>query len=190
MDIVDYFTQAQTEPSDIVQHIETLYRYSLRCNHITEMGVRGVVSSWAFLIARPKKLISYDINQCPVDELSKCAKEINVEFEFKIADTGHPDTVIENTDLLFIDTWHIYAQLKQELSLHSPKVNKYIIMHDTASFGFTGVEAENYEGYVKRDPDNRGLWPAIEEFLEDNPNWILKERFYNCNGLTILEKIK
>ena len=33
-----------------------------------------------------------------------------------------------------------------------------------------------------------GLWPAIEEFLVSNPEWILKERFTNNNGLTVLEK--
>ena len=35
----------------------------------------------------------------------------------------------------------------------------------------------------------RGLWPAVEEFLENNTNWKIKERYTNNNGLTILEKI-
>ena len=33
-----------------------------------------------------------------------------------------------------------------------------------------------------------GLWPAILEFLYENPNWKIKQRFHNNNGLTILEK--
>ena len=36
---------------------------------------------------------------------------------------------------------------------------------------------------------NKGLWPAIEEFLSFNRNWTIKERYTNNNGLTILEKI-
>ena len=28
-----------------------------------------------------------------------------------------------------------------------------------------------------------GIWPAVEEFLRDNPHWILHERFKNNNGL-------
>ena len=36
---------------------------------------------------------------------------------------------------------------------------------------------------------NKGLWPAIEEFLSSNTNWRIKERYTNNNGLTILEKI-
>jgi hypothetical protein len=34
-----------------------------------------------------------------------------------------------------------------------------------------------------------GLQPAIDEFLQDNPYWKVKEVFENNNGLTILEKI-
>ena len=30
---------------------------------------------------------------------------------------------------------------------------------------------------------------TVEEFLETNKNWKIKERFYNNNGLTILEKV-
>ena len=33
-----------------------------------------------------------------------------------------------------------------------------------------------------------GLWKAVEEFLTENDNWIIKERYTNNNGLTILEK--
>jgi hypothetical protein len=33
-----------------------------------------------------------------------------------------------------------------------------------------------------------GLWKAIEEFLANNPEWKLKERFVNNNGLTVLER--
>jgi hypothetical protein len=35
---------------------------------------------------------------------------------------------------------------------------------------------------------NNGLWPAVVEFLEENPEWYLKERFTNNHGLTILAR--
>ena len=37
---------------------------------------------------------------------------------------------------------------------------------------------------------NCGLKRAIDEFLENNEEWKLKEKYTNNNGLTILEKIK
>jgi hypothetical protein len=38
---------------------------------------------------------------------------------------------IEETELLFIDTYHYYAQLKKELKLHAGKISRYIAFHDT-----------------------------------------------------------
>ena len=40
-------------PSDINEHMPTLYQFACTCSHITEMGVREVVSTWAFLNAKP-----------------------------------------------------------------------------------------------------------------------------------------
>ena len=34
----------------------------------------------------------------------------------------------------------------------------------------------------------KGLGPAISEFLENNPEWYIKEKFTNNNGLTVLAK--
>jgi len=36
----------------------------------------------------------------------------------------------------------------------------------------------------------RGLWPAVEEFLAAHPfEWMLRDRFTNNNGLTVLERL-
>ena len=55
------YNKALNTPSDIYQHLPTLLKYGKECNHITEFGVRGIVSTWALLMAQPEKLISYDI---------------------------------------------------------------------------------------------------------------------------------
>ena len=60
------FIKAAANPSDINEHLLTLYNYAHTCNHVTECGVRGVTSSWAFaaaLVNRPNtKLISIDLD--------------------------------------------------------------------------------------------------------------------------------
>ena len=43
------------------------------------------------------------------------------------------------TDLLFVDTWHVYAQLKRELDTHGHHVRKYIVLHDTTLDGDKGT---------------------------------------------------
>ena len=35
----------------------------------------------------------------------------------------------------------------------------------------------------------KGLMPAINEFLEENTNWIIKEKVEYNNGLTVLMKV-
>jgi hypothetical protein len=100
---------------------------------------------------------------------------------------------IEETDLLFIDTWHVYQQLKKEFELHADKSRKYIILHDTTTFGENGegIASTNINivtGQIEAIP-HKGLWPAVEEFLESNTKWKLKERYTNNNGLTVLERV-
>jgi hypothetical protein len=142
------------------------------------MGVRWIVSTYALLMGKPKKMISYDINPISSDAISEMVKH-DTDFEFRVANTLNLE--IEETDLLFIDTLHNYNQLKGELTLHGNKSRKYIIFHDTTSFEWIGESYENKS-------DEIGLWPAIEEFLEENQNWELHERFTNNNGLTILKR--
>ena len=45
------YQQVQTTPGDINEHMPVIYGYVKQAQHATEIGVRGVVSSWAFLKA-------------------------------------------------------------------------------------------------------------------------------------------
>lgn len=190
--------------SDINEHIPTLYKYAMECNSIFETGVRGCISSWAFLYGLlnnkndiRKKLLLNDINECNIQELKNSAKGLNVEIKY-IWKNNLQIELDQNYDLVFIDTWHVYAQLKRELEKFHRKTNKYIIMHDTTTDGIYGETVRNkHKMNAKKqsietgfpvEEINKGLWPAIEEFLDKNKDWELKERFTNNNGLTILAR--
>lgn len=176
--LLHMYTQKCSTPSDINEHLPILKKYAEECEHITEMGVRWVVSTYALLMGKPKKMISYDINGISWKPIAEMVKG-TTDFEFKVANTL--DLEIEETDLLFIDTLHNYNQLKGELSLHGNKSKKYIIFHDTTSFEWIG------ESYIGKT-NEIGIWPAIQEFLEQNSNWELHEKYTNNNGLTILKR--
>lgn len=178
-----YFDNLCKQQSDINEHLETLVKYGEVCDHITEMGVRSCVSTWSFLVARPNTIVSYDIQNPPsanIKSVKDTAKDIGVDFSFIKASTI--DIEIEYTDLLFIDTHHSYAQLQKELALHSSKANKYIIMHDTVLFG-------RVDQYNSPPSEKQGLYTALEEFLDLNKNWQIKEHYTNNNGLTIMERV-
>ena len=178
-------------PSDINEHIPALVKYGSECETITEMGVRAICSTWAFLGSGPKKMRSYDIQDPSnwggdIQSVKDTAKAYGIDFDFILADVLKVE--IEETDLLFLDTWHAYKQLKGELELHASKAKKYIVFHDTTSFAFKDetsyeVWGEDWKG------EGIGIWRAIEEFLEANPEWKLVERFENNNGLTIIGRV-
>ncbi len=166
-EIEDRYQELCITESDINQHLPTLRMYADQCEAITEMGVRGCVSLFAFLSSNAKKVTAIDILNVWVPDVEKltfiCADDLQIE--------------IEPTDLLFIDTAHNYKQLSQELALHAWKVNKFIAFHDTEIFGIHGDDGE------------KGLFYAIDEFLNLNRDWVSDFHTPINNGLTILKKI-
>lgn len=182
MDLLTEYENACNTNSDINQHLPLLYEISQECDHVTEMGVRTGVSTRAFLYANPKKYIAYDSDIDPeINELFEYCKSIGKDYSYIQADVL--DIEIEQTDFLFIDTYHCYEQLSKELKLHSNKVNRYIAFHDTFTYGRVG-ESLSYQSFS----GTKGILCAIEEFLEENKNWqIVHDVDYN-NGLIVIEK--
>ena len=179
------------EPSDINEHLPTLLKYGKECEHITELGIRWVSSTWPLLLSNPKKMISIDIVKHPnIDDVIEFSKEYNIDYTFIESDVL--DMEIENTDLLFIDTLHTYNQLIKELELHSIKVSKYIILHDTVTFGNTDeIIYDESSNLIKNQTVTKtGLKTAALDFLnsEIGKDWLIFEEYFNNNGLLIMKK--
>jgi hypothetical protein len=203
MDLIkNKYNNLSNIPSDINEHLPTLYNYATKCESIIELGVRGCVSSWAFTYGllnnnkQVKELLLNDIEKCDISELLDTTKEIDMKINYEWINDLKLE-VHKNYDLTFIDTWHVYGQLKRELEKYSKITNKYIIMHDTTVDEILGETIRmcmnsNQQSIITEFPIeeiNRGLWPAVEEFLQNNTDWVLKERYTNNNGLTILERV-
>lgn len=153
------FEEYKKIKGDINEHMQTLADLSADCKHITEMGVRSIVSSWAFLegLKPSGKLISIDIKHPKeyggeLEVFEAACKAKGIDFEFILGSTL--EITIKPTDLLFIDTLHTGEQLKKELALHSSKAKKYIVLHDTVSCADE-------------------LMPVVNEFLNDG-KWVIK----------------
>lgn len=184
--IIKKYQEKCNIPSDINENLPVLRRYAKECEVIVEMGVRSVISTWAFLAGNPKELTSIDLYHpsfykdhdpegCEIDLAEELSEQQNIKFEFIQANVLSVE--IPECDLLFIDTKHDYVQLKKELEIHSNKVKKFIIFHDTETFKLKG---ESFG-----DP---GIWKAIKEFLDLNPDWKILEHLENNNGLTIINR--
>jgi hypothetical protein len=172
------YHKAKTTISDINQNLHILYDLAKECKTVIEMGVRTGVSTRAFLNT-DVELLSFDIVKNPtVENLFTLAKSKGKKVQYVIDDVLNIE--IPETDLIFIDTLHTYTQLKQELNLHGNKAKKYLVFHDTHTFGL-------------RDEDGtgtKGLMSAIIEFLIDNPQWKFKIYKTHNNGMTVLERTK
>lgn len=205
LELLGQFLVASNKPSDINEHISTLQYYASQCSHITECGVRTCVSSWAFLYGlvhsppseRQKILIGIDLDfHENMLNIYRVSNSVNVLYRFFKNNDLNVD--LEETDLLFIDTWHVYGQLKRELEKMSPFVRKYIIMHDTEVDGELGesirlnldIPKQVSETGWAEEEIRKGLKPAIQEFLQNHPEFILREHFIHNNGLTILQRIQ
>jgi cephalosporin hydroxylase len=193
------YTALCNTSSDINEHLPTLFKYASECNHVTECGVRTAVSSYAFgsaLVGRENTyLIQVDPQTHPNIQAfqSQCVAEGLKSKFYQMSDLDCP---LEETDLLFIDTWHIYGHLKRELARWHPYVRKYIIMHDTIVDGVVGetircgwdAVQQSKESGIPVDEIRKGLKPAIYEFLAEHPEWIVDSEYINNNGLTILRR--
>ena len=188
--------------SDINEHLPTLCKYASECQSIIELGVRGVISTYAFVYgllnnnSSNKTLLLNDIAKCNIKELLQLTANLKIDIKYEWINDLDLE-IKENYDLTFIDTWHVYGQLKRELEKFSKVTNKYIIMHDTSVDDYKGetirlgwnAKEQSIKTGIPVDEINKGLMPAITEFLESNNNWKIREKFTNNNGLTILEKI-
>jgi len=196
------YNELCNEASDINEHLPTLYRYARESESIFETGVRGCVSSWAFTKGllengkSEKKLFLNDIFTCDITTLLDSTKNLPVKIDYKWINNLQLDLPY-SVDLTFIDTWHVYAQLKRELAKFSKVTKKYIIMHDTVADGIYGesvrmgmnAQWQSIESGFPIEEINCGLQKAIDEFLRDNADWTLDVRYINNNGLTVLRRV-
>ena len=70
-------------PSDINEHLPTIFKYASECNSVLELGVRGCVSSYAFVNGLlhnnnniSKRFIMNDLNPCNINELLNYCNEL------------------------------------------------------------------------------------------------------------------
>lgn len=212
MELDILYENAKNRPSDINEHIETLYNYATECTSIAELGVRGMVSTWAFLkglrdskIKEQAKLKFYAFDIVPLEEdgLNRVCFENGIDNTnyFGMSDLD-VDISGEVYDMVFIDTAHNYPHCYEELCKFAPHANKYIILHDTTIDGETseyvrlGYEPQHYQSLVERyggkyteEDFKKGLMYALGEFIEDYPRWQIWQSYENNNGLTILKYV-
>ena len=145
-------------------------------------------------------MLMNDIDACNITQLLDAVNllkpgEVDVSYIWK---NNLELELSETFDMTFIDTWHVYGQLKRELAKFAPLTNKYILLHDTTVdkiYGETirgGLDAvmQSLQTGIPVSEILCGLGRAVDEFLARNPKWILLTEYTNNNGLTVLKRVE
>lgn len=185
--LMEKYLEKVAEPSDINELLPYIYEIAKECETCVEFGVRKPTSTYAFLAAHPKRLVSYDIGRydAEVTEVEQLCAEVGQNFKFVLADVLQIE--IEEADCCLYDTFHTYSQLSKELFLHAPKIKKYMMFHDTISFRYNGQPWT--PGVSDFMNCGRGIYPAIEDFLKENPQWEIYREYDFNNGMVILKNM-
>lgn len=189
-----YHERAATK-SDINEHFSDLAFLASQCSNVVEFGTRAGNSTVALLqgLRRRRESEAHhndSVRLETVDVDPNAAAHVaglldpdgtgyvaGVAFQASVADTLKIE-IQQPVDMIFFDTLHTYQQLKQELIRHGNKAKKFLVFHDTTTFGEHGEDGEA-----------PGLWQAIQEFMTHCPWWKIKLSKANNNGLTVLERV-
>ena len=178
------------ENHGISMHLPTLREYASRCDVAVELGCRKGCSATALILGARSLAVSYDITETPqARDLQRMAGK---RWSYRIEDTRTAD--VPACDMLFVDSLHTYAQVDAELKAHAGKVRRWLLFHDTMTFGSVGADVETGKHSWTPRPnesvpmEHMGIRPAIDALLIRDPAWrIIDHKLYG-HGLLILER--
>lgn len=173
----ELYAEACNKVSDVFMHCPTIREFASRCQHVTELGLNSSGVCISIMAGQPPMFIAYGKNQNIIDALAKKLPESAGRTHLKVR-IGDPLSIqIEQTEMLVLDTYHSYSQLKQELLKHAGSVTKYLVIVSSYAFASRG-----------EDGNSPGIMDAVLEFLEKNNHWEIVFNERKNNGLLILQR--
>jgi len=194
--------------NEIAPHLALMYRYARRSECVVELGVNYATSTIAWIRGLRDNGSDRKILRM-VDRVRRTGAVANrldlafragIDVAFIEVDSLKYTMPVPPCDLLFIDTLHVYGQLRRELAQHSQFVRQWILLHDTGLYGNRGECADTMLAseaceHVRQTWDftsdelNGGLADAVRDFLNGplgNP-WSIEARLNSLGtGLTVL----
>jgi hypothetical protein len=201
------FKVLSEQPSNLNEHFPSIKIYAQQCSRIAQLGCSDMLSCWPLLSGLKqssgkgdKKLVCFDKNSEPENfqNIKRIAKTEGVKMFFVQEDALK--LTLQPVDMLVIDTFHAYIQLKTELERHHKSVEKFIAILNTSidaetselvrMFYFYDIDKICAELACNHADVCKGLAPAIEDFLASHGDtWKVHKSFDNNNGLVVLQRI-
>lgn len=170
------FDEVKVIPRDLNEHMDVLRALTDQAGGVVVELTGRRESTLAFLAGRPQKVVAYSTevdNHCykAAHLVSDTTQFVPLNYQMGALVLDLPDN-----DLCFIDTYHRYDQITQELNTYSPHCRRFIVLHDTEIYGQRG------------DDNGLGLIQAIGEFTEAHPEWAVIDHTKQQFGLTVLSR--
>ena len=193
--------QANKKHSDICESIPIFIGLGLGAQSIAEFGqgppqyglnsTMGLFYGLARSEKEDKKFYCYDLTYNPgLDNVGDTAVDLDIEYEYFKEDTG--EVIIPPVDVLFIDSEHTYQHMMRELANNKDLVSTYVALHDTSGKYSTWEDwpfDHERRGELAKYPEKYGMWPAVQDFVLENPEWEIAYRHTVGNGLTVLKRV-
>lgn len=185
-----WFTKLAASGTAMSPHMVRL-RDLARNLDVVEFGVKRGCSTVAFLCSA-NSVYSVDLVPPRASDLAQWTNAADGTWIFHQGDTRTID--IPECDLLLVDANHTYASVAAELTRHASKVHRYLVFHDTITFGSIGANVETGDHlwtYVRGQsvpPAALGVRPAIDELMIRDPSWHIAAHYTDSHGLLVLER--
>ena len=163
----------------ISHHMPALRELADQCVNAVEFGVKRGGSTVALLLGCGA-LTSYDIAHTKHADAIKQYAGDSWTYNLEDSRTAKPFPA----DLIFLDSLHTYGQVKAELAHWGDYARRFLAFHDTVTFGYVGADGET----GNHDPDVVGIMPAIAEFMDARPEWVVRSHDTESHGLLVLER--
>ncbi len=188
MDLETLYQQhCQSRRHSTAAHLPHLREYATGCDLAIEFGTRHGASASALLLGA-QRVISYDLERSA--HLPALERAAGARWTFRQQDTL--EAPVTPCDLLFLDSRHTYAHLALELARHAGVVTRWLIFHDTMTFGSIGADGESgcpsfqlTRGAQIPRP-HYGIRLAIDELQIRDPSWHLIAHYPESHGLLVL----
>lgn len=169
-------------------HLERIRHLATGLPHACEFGVKHGASSAALLMGAAR-VTSYDIE---ATASARRLEQLAPWWAYHIADSR---TIrLPECELLLIDSLHTFDQVHTELQLHADRVRRYLVFHDTITFGSIGADGES--GSWSWTPvvgasvplPHLGIRHAIDLLMIRDRAWMIHAAYPDSHGLLVLER--
>lgn len=172
--VEEWFDKTRQVGSDFNEHMQTLKDLASKVEVCVELSAWLKPALLSMAAGHPKKLVSV----CPgvKPEWGQLSQLLQDKTEFVTIQKDSLNTEPFEHDLLFHDTRHSAAYILQDLNRWGPLCRRWIVLHTSMTFGEKG------------DDHGPGVLPAVETWITQHPEWVIKFHHPNNHGLICLTK--